>query len=309
MGNSLMEAIIPVILGTLLGSLWWIMRGRRGNVDSILTKYMIGLAGILALTATIMLRTIIYFSHIFKDIPRSAWDLYGIYRESIPLMVGVISLVITLIPIRPRRATGRVANLTPRGWFSFIKARWFILPGIIILLILILTIAAGVASEPDPETGRYFVYTVGLSESNKVSGSIYGWFFSIPALICMGILILLAMINLVLIARPALNENSRRDAETRLFRSRNIIAIATGSVSIHLALILSSLERTASFRAFFTINNEVFKLQAPYEIFRPTLQWSSHIMWVVGIALFMTVALALCVRKKHQRIHMGDYDH
>jgi hypothetical protein len=123
---------------------------------------------------------------------RDSSNWYADNRFAIPLWLGILGLVMLIFPVQARNGHG-AADLTPRTVVSFARGWWFVTPAVVGAFILILTFAAGPVSVSEEEPGRFDMYYVDLGGGRGMGTSIYGWFYSVPALILTGLLIAIAV--------------------------------------------------------------------------------------------------------------------
>ena len=122
--------------------------------------------------------------------------------------------------------------------------------------------------------------------------SIYGWFNSVPCLILMGVLIAIAILDLVLISRPALEVNQVEDVHIRSVRTRNVLLIGTGALLVHLGLIFNSLAGTASIRSSLPTSEGLVMVWTTFAALEPALRGASVVVTAFGFALWAVVALS-----------------
>jgi hypothetical protein len=290
-------ALGPVIAGVILASLWWLVRGRKRGLPS-------GALGVFALAAGLTLVIIGVALRLFAgpltlllDLPGPFRDWHADYRFALPLCLGILGVTLVALPIRARNGRG-AADLKPRTALSFVRGRWFATPAAVLALILIFTITAGAASEPDDRTGRYTMYWVNLGGERAMGTSIYGWFYSIPALILLAVMIATAFLALVLVSRPALDHDQERDVYTRTVRSCNIVWIGTGALLVHLGLIFSSLAGTASMRSTFATSDGAVRFWTTFAAIQPVLAGAASVAAALGFTLWTAVALSAIPSKR-----------
>lgn len=287
----LIWVLLAPLVGVVLAVAWWLIRGRRlrplGGAVAVFTV----IAGTVGVLVEVSVRVLLAGPILVPFTPSADFAVwYFDYRFTIPVAVGIVGVALLAFPIRSRQGAG-IAELAPRGPLRFTRPRWFISPVIVLGLVLLITILLGAASQPNPDTGRYDMYLVDLSMGTTMGTYIYGWYYSLPALIAILALVVAAAVCLALIARPPLAAIRDEDARIRSIRSRNVIVVVTASLVLHLGLILESLARTASLAA--TVSSDVGRvtLTTPIVAMIPVFTVASYIAVVAGAALFAAVAL------------------
>lgn len=280
----------PVIAGVVLAFVWWLIWARRKGLPGGSVGAFSLAAGLLLLLGGFALR-LMGTSLLPLEFPLEFWLWYMDYWFAIPLVLGIFGMVFLAFPVRARSGRG-VAELTPRTPVSFARGWWFVTPVVILALTLIVTVTAGAASQPDPETGHYTMYFVDLGGERGMGTNIYGWYSSTPSLILMGVMVVIAILNLVLIARPALDNNHERDVCIRTARTRNVLAVGTGALLVHLGIIFYSLAGTASIRSEFTTTEGNVRFWTTFAALEPVLRGASLVATVVGFAFWAAVALS-----------------
>lgn len=219
----------------------------------------------------------------------SAW--YIDYRFTVPLLLGILGLALLAFPAHARTGRG-AAELAPRTPTSFGRRWWFAVPAVLVALIVLTTIIAGTASSPEPTTGRYAVYFVDIGGEGSMGTTIYGWFYSLPCLILLAILLALAYLDLFLISRPVLGHERGPDVHVRTARTRNVLAVTTGALLVHLGLILESLAGTASMRGQFTAVDGTATSWTTFAALQPVLLGASFVALALGVVLWTSVILS-----------------
>lgn len=280
-----------VVAGIVFAVVWRLIWGR----GSVLPVGSVGgftlAAGLLALLGEIVTRVLgsPFLLPFEVPAPVRVWHLDT--RFVVPVLLGILGVALLALPARARGGRG-AAELTRRSLVSFARARWFVAPSVALALILLLTILAGAASEPDPTTGRYTAYTVDLGRGTSMGTTIYGWFFSVPALISVGVLLVVTVAGMSLVARPALAEDRELDIRVRTIRTRNLVSAATGALLLHLGAIFGSLAGTASIRSTISTSEGPVKFWTTFSALQPALATASVLCAAVGIALWAAVALS-----------------
>ncbi|WP_341853915.1 hypothetical protein [Brachybacterium sp. GPGPB12] len=203
------------LAGIVLGALAWAVR-RRG-----LPALEAGRAVTAAATggAVVLLAaySVLGAMPLWVEAPREVWSAVFGARYAPPLVLGLVALV-ALGAARPHRAPSTGASLAPRTWRTFLDARWLAALVIAPVLVLVPTLAAGMASRPD-EDGEYTRYVVDVGSGTLGTG-IYGWHHSALPLVLLVPLGAATWWALSGIARPPLAEAEPADAANRRPRAR-----------------------------------------------------------------------------------------
>lgn len=293
-----------LVAGIIVALVWWLTWGRKAVLPVGPLGGFTLAAGLLALLGEVVTRLMGASILLPFDVPRSLSVWYWDYRFAIPLVLGILGVVLLAFPVQARGGRG-AAELTRRSPVSFGRARWFVAPGALLALVLLITFVAGAASQPDPTTGQYTMYFVDLGGERGMGSSIYGWFFSVPSLILTGILIVVSIVGLSLIARPALAEDREWDIRVRTIRTRNVVVAATGALLLHLGLILSSLAGTASVRTMFPSSEGTVTFWTTFSALEPVFIASSILCAALGVALWATVALSGIPSRRRVPVTVG----
>ena len=293
------------LAGVVLAVAWWLIRRRGVRALAGVVAVFTLVAGLVGVLADVLIRfaaSVSLLLPIYPSIDLVVW--YFDNRYIIPLAVGILGVVLLAFPIRSRRGAG-VAELAPRGPFRFTRPLWLIAPGAVFALILLITILAGAVSQPDPTTGRYDMFIVEISGENTMATAIYGWFYSVPALVAMVLMAATAAGTLALIARPPLSDDRDQDAAIRTLRSRNVILATTGALLVHLGLIMQSLAGTASLAASMPSELGRITLSTPVAAMMPVFIVASYVAAALGVALWTTVALTAVGVRQPARVVAG----
>ncbi len=293
-----------LLAGIVLALVWWLIWGRKAALPAGPVRGFTLAAGLLVLLGEIVVRFVGAYILLPFELPHFLGDWYRDYRFVSPLVIGILGLALLSFPVQARGGRG-AAELTRRSPVSFARSRWFIAPGVLLALILLITILAGAASQPEESTGRYMMYVVDLGGERSAGTSIYGWFYSIPSLILTGVLIAATIVALFLIARPALAEDRLLDIHVRTIRTRNIVAAGTGALLLHLSLIFSSLAGTASIRGSFATSEGPVRFWTSFSALGPALITGSMLCAAFGVALWASVALAAIPAPRRASVTVG----
>ncbi|OAV62959.1 hypothetical protein [Enteractinococcus helveticum] len=280
----------PLIFGLLVAFTWWLLRRRAGLLGRKhrAIALIVGLFLFLGITAERLIREpwLLPFDLYWTDL-----DLFLGIQFVTPLLLGIIGLAVLVIPLRSRSGGG-VASLAPRTPASFSRRSWMVVPVMVLAVVLVLTIITGMASEPDPSTGRYTMYFVDVGAEYGMGTSIYGWFHSVPSLILLAMLAAGTVLNLSLIARPGFGADYDEDFRIRTIRTSNVLAVTTGALFVHLGAILDSIARTASIQMQFSVGGEAISSWTSFAALGPALQISAGIAVGVGVAYWLSIALS-----------------
>ena len=279
-----------MILGVLAGAAWWLIRGRTNRLPSgpVASLTAVGLG--VALLVDILVRLMVGGTTALR-LPRpdelARWLVDA--RFVLPLLLGIGAVIIVAFPL-PTHASRGSANLARRTPFSFGRGWWFIGAIIIIGAVLAVTVAAGMASEPD-EQGfwRLLVVDTGIGGG---ATSIYGWYYSRPALALVAVLAAVTVAALWLIARPAVGVDQVNDVQLRRLRTQNILAVVSGALLMHLGGILTSLAGTASMHGGTATGNGGWVVfGTPFSALEPALSLAGIAVTALGYALWVGVLL------------------
>jgi hypothetical protein len=280
-----------VIIGLAIGLVCWLVRGRKDRLP-------LGAVAATTLTAVgLALVCIIYLSAAFgfpvlqpplsEYLPRWVFET----RMSWSLALGLVAAAILIFPLRAPTSRGQ-ATLTRRTLFSFGHRWWFAGATTIIGTIVTITILAGLASEPDEE-GRWRTFTVDAGNELSFSTQIYGWYYSLPALALLAVLIVVTMVALWLIARPPISADHINDVWMRRLRTRNILAVTSGALMLHLGTIFTSLAGTASLQGRAAIGDIGWgSWSTPFAAMQPALTVVGIVIMSLGFALWFGVLLS-----------------
>lgn len=288
------------LAGVALALLWWLIQGRRTRLTSGSVAAFTLAAGLLLVFGAVAPRTL-GLPFLQRYVSLEFWLWYTDYRFLFPLVLGILGMMLLAFPVRARKGRG-IADLTPRTPLSFARGRWFAGPAAVIAITLVLTVAAGAASQPDPETGHYTMYVVDLGSERTMGTTIYGWFSSVPALILTAVMIVVAALVLFLIARPPLGQSREQDIQLRIIRSRNVFTVVTGALLLHLGLILGSLAGTASLRGEFPAAEGTASSWTEFAALEPALRIASEVAAGLGIAFWLAVALSAIPSGRKSRV-------
>ncbi len=214
-------------------------------------------------------------------------------RYVAPLTIGLIAVLILVLPV-VRRPAADNATLSRRTLFSFGSRWWFVALFVVVAVVLAVTIPAGMASSPD-EQGLYRTYWVDFGTESSIGSGIYGWYYSLPATVIHGLLLLAALLAISSIARPPLPDEHSVDVAVRRWRTRNILAVTIGALLMHLAVVLRSLAGTAALsggasttQGWYTAGTPFAVLEVPLEVISIAADASAWFLWLF---VFLMAAL------------------
>lgn len=273
------------LAGIVLGALAWAVR-RRGlpalKAGGAVTAAVAGGAVVLPAAYSVLGAV-----PLWVEAPRELWSVAFGARYALPLVLGLAALV-ALGAVRPYRAPSTGASLAPRTWRTFLDARW--LAARVIGLVLVPTLAAGMASGPD-ENGEYTLYVVDVGSGTLGTG-IYGWHHSALPLVLLMPLGAATWWALSRIARPPLAEAEPADTAKRRRRSANVARVALGALLLHLGTILTSLANTSRLSGTFSGGDRGwFSISTPFAALSGALDVLSAVAACAGCALWVFTAL------------------
>lgn len=224
----------------------------------------------------------------------------GIYMQAftfmLPLALTLLTLPFLVFPM-PAAGPQGIASLAPRGFKTFTSRYWILATGTLALCSILVAIIAGLASSPD-EQGRHVRYVLEFSNLASSSSGIYGWWFSIPSLTLMTVVIAVASWGISAITRPTLATDAEFDTKVRSVRVRNILTVTCGGLLLHLATIFDSLAGTASLRGGLSGDNrEIFSFFTPFSALRPALLTVGFACLILGLAIWWFVTLSALTAK------------
>jgi uncharacterized membrane protein len=289
----------PIVIGILLGVIVGVAR-RRSFEELPLPARISTIIGILiALACMVAYKSWGFFPPGW--LPSDGEDAYltlQILRFMLPLAVCVAALVVLLVPVRTPGPRGS-ADLAPRTLGSFAPRPAVVFASSVVILVIVATVIAGLASSRDDE-GRFVSYGVDASTSSA-STTIYGWWFSVPCLALIALIVAIALIELAAVSRPPLAADRARDLETRTTRARSILAVVTGGLLFHFGDILQSLYAASGVRIEFEAQpGGSVVLGTSFAAIGPTLLAVSYVSVGLGFALWSGV-LATTVLARSRR--------
>ncbi|GHD80900.1 hypothetical protein CLV85_0497 [Salinibacterium amurskyense] len=279
------------IIGLAIAVVWWIARGRNDRLPRGTTATATLVAACLALTPMIyLLATSVEFFGPRPLLVEQIWYWVFERRISWSLALGIAAIAVLIVPVHARFARGQ-ATLTHRTLFSFGHRWWFGGTASIIGAIVTVTVLAGLASEPDSE-GLWRSFTVEGANGSTFGTTIYGWYYSLPALALLAALIVVTLTALWLIARPPISADHSSDVWMRQLRTRNVLGLTSGGLLLHLGMIFNSLASTATLRGGETVGSTGWaSWGTPFEAMQPALTFLGLVAMSLGFALWFGILL------------------
>lgn len=290
----------PLILGGVVAVGIWLATRRHGTPLSGRARVLAAIGGLVPVVV-IGLYSVVRVTQLLAPM---GLDLGMAVQEAqfvIPLAAGLIALAMLCVPGR-RKPSASTAGIARRTAFTFVSSGWTVALMAIAVVTVALSLAAGLASVPD-QAGNYTLFRFQIGTMGAGS-TIYGWYYSIPAMFLLMILIGTAWAGLALVARPPLGDAREQDAAVRRTRSRNIAALTTGAIAFHLAAILGSLAGTSSIRVSFPTDTAgVVTAGSPFAALGSFLSDSSFVATCLGAVLCLSVAFTAIPRTARARQH------
>lgn len=280
-----------MILGVVAGAAWWLIRGRTHRLPRGAVAVTTAVAAGTALLADFLARWMLGPSTMQLPRPDEVAVWLIDMRFALPLILGICAVIVLGFPL-PAHTERGAADLSRRTLFSFVDRRWFGGISAIVGAIIAVTVGAGLASEPD-EQGLWRLFVVDLGGKAVAGANIYGWFYSLPALALLVVLLLVALIVLWLIARPSIGADRIDDVWVRRLRTRNVVVVVAGALLIHLGTILSSLGGTASLSTDVSAGEFGYAtLGTSFAALQPALQVTGFVVPALGYGFWIVVLLS-----------------
>jgi hypothetical protein len=243
MGAVVVLVLRDVLLGLVAAVLVVALHRWRGGGAAVPQAVRRGMVAGTSLGILMMLGILVVSIGPLFGLSGAFTDVAVSTRFVAPLVAGLLAIPLTLLP-RVRRREGASVVLARRTLLTFAPRGSLVTLGSVVALVLALTLAAGVASRPDGE-GRWREYWVDVGVMG-MGTEIYGWYYSLPALVLLAALLVLVVVALAATARPPLAIDVAADTFTRRWRVRHVLTVATGAVLLHLSRVLASLSATTS---------------------------------------------------------------
>lgn len=282
----------PYAAGLALGlTLRLILRrrdgGRGGRLDGVARAIMV--TGATVALIGVIVPPVLQIIDMQTQLDIGPDWLRGAYNSpmyyAIPLIAGALTVALILCAPLPN-STGAGADLAPRTMRSFVTNGALIAIGLLSAAAVAIAIAAGRISTVD-ESGDYRVY---LIDPGAFSGStgIYGWYFSIPALITLAVLLALTLVTLWRIARPSLGGDPSFDIAMRKSRSGVVTSSVAAALTLHLGYVGVSLAATAGLKmgARVGTGDDWVRAWPTFAALEPALRTTALLLQVIGIAIW-----------------------
>lgn len=290
----------PLILGGIVAVGIWLATRRHGTPLPSRDRALAAIGGLVPVVV-IGLYSVVMVTQLLAPMGLDAGMAVQESQFVIPLAAGLISLAMLCVPGR-RNPSASAAGITRRTAFTFLSTAWTAALMAIVVVTVALSLAAGLASVPD-QAGHYTLFRFQIGTMGAGS-TIYGWYYSIPAMFLLMILVGTAWAGLALLARPPLGDAREKDAAVRRTRSRNIAALTTGAIAFHLAAILGSLAGTSSIRVSFPTDTAgVVTAGSPFAALGSFLSAGSFVAICLGTVLCLSVASTAIPRTARARQH------
>lgn len=283
----------PVVVAPVLAVLIWLRRGTDGSAvpaASVRAWTIIAVAVPLSVVVGRQMLSVplwmLQLPHPVQGVVVRPWFVW-------PVVLGLVAMALLLLPLPVRRANG-AAEVSRRTIWTFASTRILIWLGVLLAVTVALTLAAGIASALD-EQGHYRMFFVENGDIT-IGTAIYGWYYSVPALILLGVTCLFVLFALALIARPplALEQNRERDLRLRRLRTRNVLLAALGGVSTHLGAVLTSLSITSTARGSVPAGaGGLTNVGTPFAALTTALAIAGACLLTVGLTAWLTVLLSM----------------
>jgi hypothetical protein len=220
-------------------------------------------------------------------------------RYLFPLILCAVALVFLIVPV-PSRGPRGSAELAPRTFTTFASRRWLGSAAGVIVAIATLSVLAGLASSPD-DAGRYVMFEVQASSSASAGTTMYGWWFSLPCLTLVALIVTITLFDLVVISRPALDHDTESDTSTRTARVRNVLAVSTGGLLLHLGAVLQSLYGTSTLHMGLEAGQAGWvELGTSFAAIGPVLLVASFVSVILGMAMWWSTLLTVVPARARQ---------
>lgn len=279
-------ALAPPLLGLLVAATFRTFpRGRR-DADSGTWARAVAAIGLVILLAFRWVTSVgAELSGVPSGVVRALIEL----RFALPLAVGVVLCAALALPQRRGRPAGR-ADLVRRTPLTYATRPQVALAATMALLAVIVALLAGAASSPDEE-GRYRLHLV---RAGSVSGGteIFGWYFSVPCLVLLVVLVAVAAVALGATASSPARGDIEQAHGVRRERVRAVLRVLVGALSIHLGAVSTSLAGTAAIRVGFPgAEGGWVSIGTAFAALQPALAAAGPVLTALGFAAWFLILL------------------
>ncbi|MCC4908887.1 hypothetical protein [Microbacterium sp. cx-59] len=284
----------PAVAGLIVGLVVWAIRRKAwATLPTRRRLWTAGGVGI-ALALWVAYSWWSVFPFWLPSFGEDGFVVFGFLPHVVPLVLCLVALAFAGVPSRVAGAKG-AAQLSARNLFTFAPRPWMFLLAGVSAAIVVLTVVAGLASGPD-EDGRYLMYTVQMSTNSSAGTSIYGWFYSVPCLVLVALVVAVSLLSLWAIGRPPLAADRERDSARRGEQARVVLGVASGGLLLHLGSILNSLYGTSMLRGGLDAGLAGWvELGTGFAAIGPALLVAGYIAIVAGLAAWWMVLLAVVI--------------
>lgn len=310
MGRYYVEMFAPIIGGLLLAVIVWLVRSRRaaarrvGVGAAVDSRAAVVISGALPLVVMIGIRWG-YYAQILVGAryPQAVLEWWRGVQFILPLILGALGLVIlALTQIGPRG--GGVANVARRTPWMFLPRTMALTLAILVALAVAFALATGVASEPGPQ-GLYRMYTVDAGTVGMSFSDFYGWYYSVPAMVALAVVLIFVIAHALMIARPPLasGREQAEDVAARRRRLRNALLIAAGAILFHLWSVFNELAGVASSSGMVSpTDTSVFFFAPSFAALEPALSVAALCAYGLGIASWAGVVLSAIPAHRQRKV-------
>ncbi|ATG51951.1 hypothetical protein CFK38_10805 [Brachybacterium vulturis] len=277
----------PTLASILLGAAAWSVNRRGARPVLVGRVPTAAMAGVAVLVMAV--HPLLGAAPLWIDAPSALWRSLIDWRFALPLVLGLLVLIPFAV-VRPRSSTPTGARLAPRTWRSFLSTRWLGALLGVLALIVGLTFAAGMASQPN-DAGEYAMYIVDVGPG-AIGATIYGWHYSLVPSVLWVLLCAATWWTLSRIARPPLATAQAADVTERRLRSTNAVRVALGALLLHLESILHSLANTSRVSGSFVSGERLpFSASTPFSALTGPLDVLAQVAGILGLALWVFTLL------------------
>ncbi|WP_394216359.1 hypothetical protein [Brachybacterium vulturis] len=277
----------PSLASILLGVAAWsvIRRGARPVlVGRVPTAAMAGIA-----VLVMAVHPLLGAAPLWIDASSALWQSLIDSRFALPLLLGVLVLIPCAV-VRPHSSTPTGPRLMPRTWRSFLSTWWLGALLGVLALIVGLTLASGMASQPN-DAGEYTMYIVDVGP-DAIGATIYGWHRSLVPSVLWVLLCAATWWTVSRIARAPLTTAQDADVTERRLRSTNAVRVALGALVLHLEAILHSLASTSRVTGSFASGERLpFSAGTPSSALTGALDVLAQVAGILGLALWVFTLL------------------